>query len=65
METGKETVLPASVKAILVHLGLPGEPPRVAPVRGLRLDNLDQAPAFDPADPESVPEHELDQTASW
>lgn len=56
---------PASVEAILVHLGLPSRPPRVAPARDPPLEALDQRPAFDPADPESVPEYEFDQSVSW
>ncbi|MDX2313649.1 MAG: hypothetical protein QNL90_06240 [Gammaproteobacteria bacterium] len=45
---------PTVVKAILVHLGWPSEPPRVALPRDPPLDDLDQTPAFDPADPEPV-----------
>ena len=56
---------PASVKPILVHLGLPAEPPRVAPARDPPLDDLDQTPAIDPADPVSEPEYEFNQTVSW
>ena len=56
---------PASVEAILVHLDLPSEPPRVAPARDPPLEELNQTPAFDPADPESVPEYEFDQSVSW
>ena len=56
---------PTSVKPILVHLGLPIEPPRDAPARDPPLEELDQTPAFDPADPEPVPEYEFDQTVSW
>ena len=55
---------PASVKPILVHLGLPAEPPRVAPARDPPLDDLDQTPAFDPADPVPEPEYEFDQSLS-
>jgi hypothetical protein len=45
---------PTVVKPILVHLGWPSEPPRVALPRDPPLDDLDQTPAFDPADPEPV-----------
>jgi hypothetical protein len=34
----------------------------VAPVDPLPADDFDQMPAFDPADPEPVPELDLDQT---
>jgi len=56
---------PASVKPILVHLGLPAEPPRVAPARDPPLDDFDQTSAFDPADPVPEPEYEFDQSVSW
>jgi hypothetical protein len=41
-------------------LGLHTDP--VAPVDPLPTDDFDQTPAFDPADPEPVPELDLDQT---
>lgn len=66
---------------MLVHLGLPAEPPRVAPARDPPLDDLDQTPTFDPADPVPEPdesmdgrvrakqdaraEYEFDQSVSW
>ena len=56
---------PASVKPMLVHLGLPAQPPRVAPARDPRLEDLDQTPAIDPADPIPEPEYEFDQNVSW
>ena len=56
---------PASVKPMLVRLGLPVEPPRVAPARDPPLDEFDQTPAFDPADPVPKPKYEFDQTVSW
>ena len=55
----------AAVKPIFVHLGLPAEPPRVARARDPPLDDLDQTPAFDPADPVPEPEYEFDQSVSW
>lgn len=51
--------------AILVPLWLPSEPPRVAPSRAPAFDELDRAPAFDPTEPERVPEDEFDQAVSW
>lgn len=56
---------PASVKPILVHLGLPAEPPPLAPARDPPLEGIDQTPAFDMTDPAPVPEYEFDQTVSW
>ena len=55
----------ASVEPGLVHLGLPTEPPLVAPARGPPLDGLDQTPTFDLTAPAPVPEYEFDQTVSW
>ena len=52
----------ASVKPILLHLGLPAEAPTVAPARGPPLGDIDQRPAFDLTDPAPVPEDEFDQT---
>jgi hypothetical protein len=59
--------LQSSVKAILGHLGLPIEAPRVAPARGPPDDSpgLNQAPHFDPSAPDPVPEYEFDQRVSW
>ena len=54
----------ASVKPVLLHLGLPAEAPSVAPRRGPPLDDIDQSPAFDLTDPTPVPEDEFDQAAS-
>ncbi len=58
---------PASVKRILDHLGLPTEPPRVAPARGPpeQSFDFDQRPRHDPSAPEPMPEYELDQRVSW
>ncbi len=58
---------PSSVKAILGHLGLPIEAPRVAPARGPPDDSpgLDQSSHVDPSTPEPVPEYEFDQRVSW
>jgi hypothetical protein len=54
------------VHAILRHLGLPATPPPLSPARGppqpdLGFDpepdlELDQTPAFDPTEPEPVPD---------
>jgi len=63
---------PAPVRAILDHLGLPNHPPPLAPGRGPPafatepdLDtsdfDFDQSPAFDPTNPEPIPEFEFDQ----
>jgi len=49
---------PTSVKSLLEHLGLPAEPPALAPARAPPLDDLDQTPAFDLTDRELAPEHE-------
>jgi hypothetical protein len=58
---------PSSVKAILGHLGLPIEAPRVAPARGPPDDSpgLDQSSHVDPSTPDPVPEYEFDQRLSW
>ena len=56
---------PASVKSVLEHLGLPTEPPAIAPARPPPLDDLDQTPAFDLTDPEPAPEYEFNQSVSW
>ena len=53
---------PASVKPILLHLGLPAGPPPVAPARDPPLDGINQTPTFDLTDPAPVPEYEFDQT---
>jgi hypothetical protein len=37
----------------------------MTPARCLPLDELDQTPGYDLADPASVPEYEFDQTVSW
>jgi len=64
---------PAPVVAILRHLDLPTQPPALSPARGppqpdLPLEgepplDLDQTPAFDPAEPE--PLHDADFDQSW
>jgi hypothetical protein len=56
---------PASVKPILLHLGLPAEPPPVAPAHDPPLDGSNQTPTFDLTDPAPVPEYEFNQTVSW
>ena len=58
---------PSSVTPSLEHLGLPTEPPRVAPARGppeLSFD-FDQGLHYDASAPEPVPEFEFDQRVSW
>ena len=54
---------PPTVQAILLHLKLPHPPPPVAPARGPPQVELllDQTPALDLADPESVPDFNFDQ----
>jgi hypothetical protein len=64
---------PTPIHAILQHLDLPTSPPPIAPARAppqhdLEFDAehtlvLDQTPAFDPADPEPVPDFQFDQSA--
>ncbi len=56
---------PTSVKSVLEHLGLPTEPPVLAPARAPPLDDVDQVSAFDLADPEPAPEYQFNQTVSW
>jgi hypothetical protein len=58
---------PPVVSAILLHLDLPHRPPPLAPARAppqidFLTDPSDQTPAFDPAEPEPVPEFEFDQS---
>jgi len=52
---------PPVVSAILLHLDLPHKPPPLSPARGppqndLLTGLLDQTPAFDPAEPDPVPD---------
>jgi hypothetical protein len=61
------------VDAILTHLGLPTTAPPLSPARGppqhdLAFDadpgfDLDQTPAYDPTEPEPVPDFDFDQSA--
>jgi hypothetical protein len=58
---------PPVVSAILLHLDLPHKPPPLSPARGppqsdLLTGLLDQTPAFDPAEPDPVPDFEFDQS---
>jgi hypothetical protein len=58
---------PPVVSAILLHLELPHKPPPLSPARGppqsdLLTGLLDQTPAFDPAEPEPVPDFDFDQS---
>jgi hypothetical protein len=60
---------PPVVSAILLHLDLPPKPPPLSPARGppqsdLLTGLLDQTPAFDPAEPEPVPDFDFDRLAS-
>jgi len=55
---------PPNVRAILLHLGLPDRPPRVAPARGPPQSELDfdQTSAFDPAEGDPGPDFDFDQS---
>ena len=58
---------PPVVSAILLHLDLPHKPPPLSPAReppqgDLLTELLDQTPAFDPVEPEPVPDFEFDQS---
>ena len=58
---------PPVVSAILLHLDLPHTPPPLSPARGppqsdLLIGLLDQTPAFDPAEPDPIPDFEVDQS---
>jgi len=55
---------PPVVGAILLHLGLPHQPPPVTPARGPPQAelSLDQTPRYDPADPEPLPDLDFDQS---
>jgi hypothetical protein len=54
-----------TTEPILVHLGLPAEPPPLAPARDPPLEGIDQTPAFDMTDPAPVPEYAFDHSVSW
>jgi hypothetical protein len=61
------------VDAILAHLGLPATAPPLSPARSppqhdLAFDadpasDLDRTPAYDPSEPEPVPDLDFDQSA--
>ena len=58
---------PPVVSAILLHLDLPHKPPPLSPACGppqsdLLTGLLDQTPAFDPAEPEPIPDFDFDQS---
>ena len=57
---------PASVQPIVEHLGLPIEPPQVAPARGPPHHDadMDQTPLFDTTIPDPDPGCEFDQRVS-
>jgi hypothetical protein len=55
---------PPTVRAVLVHLGLPDRPPLVAPARGppqAEID-FDQTPDCDPAQGDPSPDLDFDQS---
>jgi hypothetical protein len=57
---------PPTIHDILVHLGEPAAPPRIAPARGPPLSDMPDATAggFDPhAQP--APQYEFDQRITW
>ncbi len=62
---------PFTVGGILRHVGLPASPPPLTPARSPPdepaydadpLLDLDQTPAFDPTEPEAIPDFDFDQT---
>ena len=55
---------PPVVRAILLHLDLPHRPPPLSPARGPPQIELLAEPssAFDPSEPEPVPDFEFDQS---
>ncbi|HUE96911.1 MAG TPA: transposase, partial [Longimicrobiaceae bacterium] len=63
---------PFTVGSILRHVGLPASPPPLTPARSPPpgepaydadpLLDLDQTPAFDPTDPDPLPDYDFDQT---
>jgi hypothetical protein len=57
---------PAAVRAILVHLGEPTAPPRIAPARGPPLWDLPDAGTggLDP-NTQPAPEYAFDQRIAW
>ncbi len=55
---------PSTIRDILVHLGEPTAPPRIAPARGPPLGDLpDAGPGS--FDPQPAPEYEFDQRITW
>ena len=64
---GAAITAPASVKPILEHLGLPTQPPSVAPARDPPHDECatDQTPRFDTTAPDPDPGFQFDQSVSW
>ena len=55
----------SATRDILVHLGEPTAPPRIAPARGPPLsDRPDASAEFDPH-PQPAPEYEFDQRITW
>ncbi len=55
---------PLPVRSILTYLDLPSRPPLLSPARAPPQTDfgLDQSSGFDPTDPESIPDLELDQS---
>jgi hypothetical protein len=56
---------PPTVRAVLVHLGLPDRPPPLSPARGPPQAEIDlgQTPDFDPAQGDPGPDFDFDQPA--
>jgi hypothetical protein len=62
---------PFTVSGILRHLGLPASPPPLTPARSPPPEEpadhadpllaIDQTPAFEPTDPEPIPDFDFDQ----
>ena len=57
---------PPVVFAILEHLDLPHAPPLISPARAPPQGDflLDQTPAFEPTEPELIPDFVFDQSLS-
>ena len=56
--------VPVPVRSILSYLDLPSRPPLLSPARAPPQADFgfDQSSAFDPTDPEPIPELEFDQS---
>jgi hypothetical protein len=55
---------PPTVRAILLHMGLPQRPPPLTPARGPPQSEIDfdQSPDFDPQDGDPGPDFDFDQS---